>query len=506
MKRNASIVIGLWLVLCCQGLDLTMERGHHGVLGTRSLCGVLICEETINASVSSSSGKDDSGSSIVFGSISSMSVFKTKSTSPKVDSRSNHETLLGSVTSQTPSVTRVANGRKIDGLLKDGKARIRVELLKEEDCQAKFSCQVRGLDIQGREVISSTSLIQSQVQNGNWVKDGGVMPGQSLQVFALLQQLVSQSVGKLEDRIELLSKEMSDKSDKLENRVEDRIGQLHTQMNDKLESLQKHVNDRTDAFEIRIDNRLNFFENRVEDKIDNNNNLNELIQLDSKVSSELAQFRIEAKADIRNSLDSLRQSFQHDQGEVLKNASEQLEITVNNTSSLLSSMASHFDWLKTYDELNFQSMRNQTHAIHEMLASGEIMSQCLKNDTTASGIEYLPVVCQRGMRDTSNATYPKYAVVPQFTLQRDILCDTETDGGGWTVIQRRTKGDVFFNRDWESHKNGFGQVDGDFWLGNDAVHILTYVQPHELRVEIQSEGKDYFVHYDTFKIENESDK
>ena len=41
--------------------------------------------------------------------------------------------------------------------------------------------------------------------------------------------------------------------------------------------------------------------------------------------------------------------------------------------------------------------------------------------------------------------------------------------------QRRTKGDVYFNRDWESYKNGFGEPDGDFWLGNEAVHILTYV-------------------------------
>ena len=41
--------------------------------------------------------------------------------------------------------------------------------------------------------------------------------------------------------------------------------------------------------------------------------------------------------------------------------------------------------------------------------------------------------------------------------------------------QRRTKGDVFFNRDWDSYKEGFGELDGDFWLGNEAIHILTYV-------------------------------
>ncbi|KAK3782769.1 hypothetical protein RRG08_037766 [Elysia crispata] len=71
--------------------------------------------------------------------------------------------------------------------------------------------------------------------------------------------------------------------------------------------------------------------------------------------------------------------------------------------------------------------------------------------------------------------------------------------------QTRTEGKVYFNRDWESHKNGSGKPDGDFWLGNEAVHILTY-QPYELRIEIRSDGKDYFAHYKTFKVERESDK
>ncbi|KAK3734919.1 hypothetical protein RRG08_038943 [Elysia crispata] len=119
-------------------------------------------------------------------------------------------------------------------------------------------------------------------------------------------------------------------------------------------------------------------------------------------------------------------------------------------------------------------------------------------------MEHLPDLCKRDNGDTVNKTYPKYALMPQFTIQRDILCDTQTDGGGWTVIQRRTKGDVFFNRDRESHKNGFGKPDGDFWLGNEAVHILTYMQRHELRIEIQSDGKEYFAHYKSFKVESES--
>ncbi|KAK3094093.1 hypothetical protein FSP39_024066, partial [Pinctada imbricata] len=44
--------------------------------------------------------------------------------------------------------------------------------------------------------------------------------------------------------------------------------------------------------------------------------------------------------------------------------------------------------------------------------------------------------------------------------------------GRLTYIQFRRNGDVNFNRSWVEYENGFGDVDGDFWLGNIYIAAL----------------------------------
>lgn len=41
------------------------------------------------------------------------------------------------------------------------------------------------------------------------------------------------------------------------------------------------------------------------------------------------------------------------------------------------------------------------------------------------------------------------------------------------VFQRRLNGSVNFTRNWNEYKRGFGNLPGEFWLGNEAVRLLT---------------------------------
>ena len=45
--------------------------------------------------------------------------------------------------------------------------------------------------------------------------------------------------------------------------------------------------------------------------------------------------------------------------------------------------------------------------------------------------------------------------------------------GQWEVIQRRMDGSIDFYRSWASYVDGFGDPDGEYWLGLKNIHCLT---------------------------------
>ena len=71
----------------------------------------------------------------------------------------------------------------------------------------------------------------------------------------------------------------------------------------------------------------------------------------------------------------------------------------------------------------------------------------------------------------------------------DVYCDMETDGGGWIVIQRRLPtANVNFTRNWRDYENGFGDLDGEFWLGLETIHELTTKADVELMTTVRNES------------------
>ncbi|XP_069575012.1 fibrinogen-like protein 1 isoform X1 [Brachyistius frenatus] len=86
-----------------------------------------------------------------------------------------------------------------------------------------------------------------------------------------------------------------------------------------------------------------------------------------------------------------------------------------------------------------------------------------------------------------------------------VYCDM-SDGGGWTIVQRRINGTETFNRSWAEYKDGFGDAHAEFWLGNENLHYITAHGNYSLRINLEDfDGNQRYAEYKNFKVADEKD-
>ncbi len=83
----------------------------------------------------------------------------------------------------------------------------------------------------------------------------------------------------------------------------------------------------------------------------------------------------------------------------------------------------------------------------------------------------------------------------------EVYCDVDSSGVGWTVFQRRMDGSVDFYLDFVNYSQGFGDLEGEFWLGNDNLAYLTAQGEYELRIDLSDfQDNTAYAIYDLFRI------
>ena len=100
-----------------------------------------------------------------------------------------------------------------------------------------------------------------------------------------------------------------------------------------------------------------------------------------------------------------------------------------------------------------------------------------------------------------------YKIDPDGQGEFEVFCDQKTAGGGWTMFQRRRDGSVDFFRGWDDYKRGFGNLNGEFWLGLDKIHRLTVSVSNKLRVDLEDiHGSTAYAEYSSFAVASERAK
>ena len=88
-----------------------------------------------------------------------------------------------------------------------------------------------------------------------------------------------------------------------------------------------------------------------------------------------------------------------------------------------------------------------------------------------------------------------------------MRCDMTTDGGGWTIFQRRVDGSQDFFLNWIDYQQGFGDMEKEFWLGLDKIHRLSKSGQNVLRIDLEDfSNEKRYAKYSSFAIASQSEK
>ncbi|XP_056448291.1 tenascin [Gadus chalcogrammus] len=141
-------------------------------------------------------------------------------------------------------------------------------------------------------------------------------------------------------------------------------------------------------------------------------------------------------------------------------------------------------------------VQGERDGLYTSVVTSEFVTGTLRYPSPADCSEEL----QNGARPSGEADI--YPLGREGGAQR-VYCDMETDGGGWTVFQRRMNGNTDFYRSWSEYRVGFGNVSQEFWLGNELLHHLTQAGSMAMRVELRAENETAYAHYSTFSVASE---
>ncbi|XP_062597429.1 fibrinogen-like protein 1 [Saccostrea cucullata] len=178
--------------------------------------------------------------------------------------------------------------------------------------------------------------------------------------------------------------------------------------------------------------------------------------------------------------------------QVLREKMNEMNMTIQGSVDLVGRVRKTEDMLKSI-VVSYNETQEDTEDVNELkLVSSKVLSkncwEILRKFPSTFGRDGL------------------YTVFIDFE-EKLVYCDMSTDGGGWTVIQRRQDGSTYFYRSWKAYKQGFGDPSKNYWIGNDVIYELTKNKEQELRVELQDfNGDEAYAQYYIFYVGNEDSK
>ncbi|NXG02817.1 TENA protein, partial [Sakesphorus luctuosus] len=134
--------------------------------------------------------------------------------------------------------------------------------------------------------------------------------------------------------------------------------------------------------------------------------------------------------------------------------------------------------------------------------SGSLRSKTIQTILTTTGLLYpYPKDCSQALLngESTSGLYTIYLNGDK-AQPLQVFCDMGEDGGGWIVFLRRQNGKEDFYKNWKTYVAGFGDPNGEFWIGLENLHKITSQGQYELRVDLRDKGDTAYAVYDRFSV------
>ncbi|XP_074858293.1 angiopoietin-related protein 3 [Carettochelys insculpta] len=181
---------------------------------------------------------------------------------------------------------------------------------------------------------------------------------------------------------------------------------------------------------------------------------------ESKEMTSLKNFAQQQDNHIKQLLKVVQE--QHAQLDKQHNQIKELEEKLSNTS-LQRNPESSFSLKQSEPKIIPLPLRNSTAALQEFKDVAGDCTDLYKRGERVSGI---------------------YSIKPNGSEAFNVYCEMKSDSS-WTVIQNRVDGSLDFNQTWQSYTNGFGDLNGEFWLGLEKIYSIANQADYILHIELK---------------------
>ncbi|XP_058120273.1 ficolin-1-like [Anopheles ziemanni] len=304
-----------------------------------------------------------------------------------------------------------------------------------------------------------------------------------------LQQTMESSMKKIEQASRKRHANLQDMLSKLETNDKERVEKVSSKHEASMQaienSLKKEIEQASRETHVNLQDLLIRLEKNDKERVEKVSSKHEASMQAIEISLKKGLETIETKTrdgleDLKNQLNFNMSHIRQHQIAQIKSCQETSEIELKKIDDNKKALDTLFDSIH-----NISTVSEKSKKILEAHLSNPVRS------------------CREVMKLSG-----RYIIHAGQNLQRfEVLCEQSKFEGGWTVIQHRFNGSVDFYRGWTEYRNGFGNLNGEFWLGLEYVHQMTKNRPHELLVEVKDFHGNYgYAKYGVFEIGSESEK